>query len=352
MTFLHRVFWSSWCLILAIALWLIPISHKSVGYAGVYSASPNFKITATNLSPHLLISPSPYQSSLANLNENSFTSPVWAVSDGSSVARLNSGLDNVRQQNYQQALIDFTDVINLNEDLVGAAYSDRCLVNLQLQQYNSAKSDCLAALEYDRDNKEAYLNLGLSYYYLQEYQQAIAQYRQVIKRDRHDYRAYYNLGLSHSALKDYQQAKSDYNLALMSSDSIPTERQTLIYNERGIANIMLANYQRAIADLNQAIDLKASNDSAYFNRGCAHHQQGNYLAAIDDFTQVVQLNPSQTQAYVNRAILHHQLRQERAAFKDLDIALQQYQQQGDRAAYQQILNLQQVMIQSQATQIA
>ncbi len=63
MIVLHRVFWSSWCLFLAIAFWLTP--------------------------------------------------PVWAVSYGSSVARLNSGLDNVRQQNYQQALIDFITIIIL-----------------------------------------------------------------------------------------------------------------------------------------------------------------------------------------------------------------------------------------------
>ena len=302
MTVLCRVFWTSWCLILTIALWLTP--------------------------------------------------PAWAVSDGLSTDRFNSGLDNVRQQNYQQASIDFTDVINLNDDLVGAAYSNRCLVNLQLQQYNSAKSDCLAALKYNRDNQEAYLNLGLAYYYLEEYTKAIAQYQQVIKCDRHDYRAYFNLGLAYFALKDYQQAKSDYDLALMFSNSISSEQQTLIYNERGITYMMLANYQQAIADLNQAIELGASNDSVYFNRGCAHHRQGNYLAAIDDFTQAVQLNPSLTQAYVNRAMLHHQLRHERAALEDLDIALQQYQQQGDRLAYQQVLTLQQVMIQSQANQIA
>jgi tetratricopeptide (TPR) repeat protein len=283
-----------------------------------------------------------------------FNSPVWAACNENTSAIFNSGLDRVRQQNYQQALVDFTQVINRqdNLNLVGAAYSNRCLINLQLQNYFAAEADCMAAIEHNSDNIEAYLNLGLAYYRREEYQGAIAQYQQVIQRDRYDYRAYYNRGLAHFAFSDYQQAIADYNLALMSPRLVNAQQKTLIYNDRGLTYMMLADYERAIADFEQAIASQHHNYTAYFNRGCAHHRQGNHLAALEDFTQVVQLKPDFTQAYVNRGVLHHQIGRDRAAFADLDIALQQYQKQGDRLAYDLVFNLKQKLFHSQPSQLA
>ncbi len=279
-------------------------------------------------------------------------SPAWAISDANGKDIFNSALENIRQQNYQEALVGFTQVINLNDDLVGAAYSDRCLVNLQLEQYLDAESDCTIALQYNSDNLEARLNLGLAYYRLGESEKAIAEYNKVIKSDRQDYRAYYNRGLAHFAVKDYPAAIADYNLALISNQEITEQQKTLIYNDRGVTYVILEDYQNAIANFNQAINLEPNNYSAYFNRGCAYHRQKNYLAALEDFTEVIQLNPDLTQAYVNRGMLHHKLGRNNNAFEDLDIALEQYKQQGDEFAYQQVLAFKQAMIQSQPSQFA
>ena len=173
----------------------------------------------------------------------------------------------------------------------------------------------------------------------------------IIQQDRHNYRAYYNLGLAHGALEDYQQAVKDYDLALKSSYQITKEQKTLIYNDRALAYMMLRNYDRAIADTDRAIVLEHHNHRAYFNRGCAHHRQGNYLAAIEDFTQVIQLKPDFTQAYVNRAVLHHRRGENRAALVDIEIALEQYQLQKDRSAYNRVVNLKQKLFYSQLSQL-
>ena len=281
-----------------------------------------------------------------------FNSPVWAASNQNTSDIFNLGLDHIHQQNYQQALVDFTRVIDRQDNLLGAAYSNRCLVNLQLQNYSAAKADCTNAIQYNSDNIEAYLNLGLAYYGREEYERAIAQYQQVIQRDRDDYRAYYNRGLANFALKNYQQTITDYHLALMSSHLVDGEQKTTIYNDLALSYMMLDDYDRAIAKFDRAITLKPDNYNAYFNRGCAHHRQENYLAAIEDFTKVVQLKPNLTQAYVNRGVLHYQVGHNRAAFADINIALQQYQNQGDRLAYNLVFNLKRQLFYSQPSQIA
>ena len=50
-----------------------------------------------------------------------FNSPALAGSERDAKDIFNSGLDWVRQQNYDRALIDFTEVINLQDSLIGAA---------------------------------------------------------------------------------------------------------------------------------------------------------------------------------------------------------------------------------------
>ena len=282
----------------------------------------------------------------------SFNAPVWAMSERNTSDIFNSGLDHVQQENYQQALVNFTQVINRQDNLVGAAYSNRCLVNLQLQNYSAAEFDCTTALQHNSDNIEAYLNLGLTYYRQGEYDQAIAQYQQVIQRDGEDYRAYYNQGLADFAMEDYPQAITDYSLALMSSRAFNPKSQSLIYNDLALTYMMLGDFEPAIFNFDQAIALDDHNYNAYFNRGCAHHQQAKYQAAIEDFSQVVQLKSDFTQAYVNRAVLHHQIGQDSAAFTDIDIALQQYQQQGNRFDYDLVINLKQKLLYSQPSQVS
>ena len=278
--------------------------------------------------------------------------PAWAIFERNTSDIFNSGLDYIQQQNYQQALVNFTQVINRQDNLVGAAYSNRCLVNLQLQNYSAAEVDCTTAIEHNSDNIEAYLNLGLTYYRQGEYNQAIAQYQQVIQRDSEDYRAYYNRGLAHFAVEDYPQAITDYNSALMSSRGFNRESKSLIYNDLALTYMMLGDFEQAIFNFDRAIALEDHNYNAYFNRGCAHHRQGKYEAAIEDFSHVVQLKPDFTQAYVNLAVLHHQIGQDRAAFTDIDIALQQYQHQGNRLDYDLVFHLKQKLFYSQPSQVA
>lgn len=152
----------------------------------------------------------------------------------------------------------------------------------------------------------------------------------MIQRDEQDHRAYYNRGLAYLARKDYQSAIADFQTALSFAPESNRESKSLIYNDLALAQMMLAEDESAVFNFSKAIALNSNNYDAYFNRGCAHHRQRNYQAAIDDFTRVVELNPDFTQVYVNRAILRHEMEQTDAAFKDLNIALKQYQSQGDR----------------------
>jgi tetratricopeptide (TPR) repeat protein len=249
------------------------------------------------------------------------------------------GIEQTEKGNYSQAVSNFTQVINSDSKWVTAAYTNRCLVHLHLNQNQAAKSDCTEGIKRNSNQTDVYLNLGLAEYRLGHYHQALAQYQEVIKRDRENYQAYYNQGLVYFAQKDYSQALQNYEQALISQKLETDEQKSLIYTEKGLTYFNLGNIANSVTELTQAIRLSPVNEKAYYNRGCVHYKTQHYLAAIDDFNQVIKLNSDYTQAYVNRGISYYAMGLEQAALRDLNSALHQFDQQEQLIAYQQTLNL-------------
>ena len=76
--------------------------------------------------------------------------------------------------------------------------------------------------------------------------------------------------------------------------------RALICFNRGSDYQIAGAYNRAIEDLNKAIDLKPKYVQAYFNRGSAYRGKGVYDRAIADYSKVIELNPDYALAYFNR----------------------------------------------------
>lgn len=73
---------------------------------------------------------------------------------------------------------------------------------------------------------------------------------------------------------------------------------------QGTDKFQKRDYQGAIADLNQAIDLNPNNASAYNSRGNAYFKLREYPNAIAQYDQAIALNPDYAEAYFNRGLAH------------------------------------------------
>src|SRR5919202_2820322 len=96
------------------------------------------------------------------------------------------------------------------------------------------------------------------------------------------------------------------------------EKQTSaveLYN-RGVDKLNAGNYQGAIADFNQALQLDPNDADTYYNRGYAQHTLGNYAKAITDYTEAIRINPNFAQAYSNRGYAHYVLKNYKEAIAD------------------------------------
>ncbi len=248
------------------------------------------------------------------------------------------GVEETQREHYEDAIKDFTQAIELDTKFA-TAYSNRCLVQLQLGKYKKAAEDCTAALQLNPNNPEAYLNRGLAYYRLGNYPAAISDYQAIIALDSNDFRAYYNRGLARFELKDYEGAIADYNETLLKSHQHLEPLQADVYNDRGLAQLMLENVTSAIADFSRAITLDSNNHRAFYNRACACHKKRDFIGAIEDFTIALQLDPNHAEAYLNRGLIHHEIGLQQAALSDLQTASKHFDEQGNQVAYQRTLAL-------------
>ena len=94
------------------------------------------------------------------------------------------------------------------------------------------------------------------------------------------------------------------------------------YNKRGLAHVSTRNYEQAIIDYNQAIELDPQYAEAFNNRSTAHLLMGNYAQAVTDCTRALNYAPDFVAAYVNRGIAYTGLRDYAQARADYAQALE------------------------------
>jgi tetratricopeptide (TPR) repeat protein len=75
--------------------------------------------------------------------------------------------------------------------------------------------------------------------------------------------------------------------ALIKSHEFHGEKLAGIYNRRGIAYTRIREYDKAIADYNEAILHDISNSDVFYNRGLAYRRKGDFDHAITDHTRAI-----------------------------------------------------------------
>ena len=112
-------------------------------------------------------------------------------------------------------------------------------------------------------------------------------------------------------------AMADCNAAI---DQEPTPFDDLVatYVNRGVLKLVLADYDLAEADFDQAIRLDPSQPEASLNKGIARYQKGDPAAAATLFGQAIENRTSYASlAYFGRALAHEDTGNIRAAYADL-----------------------------------
>jgi len=114
-------------------------------------------------------------------------------------------------------------------------------------------------------------------------------------------------GLNEDALKKgmdflhngkYDEAITEFNKVIQTNS---TDSAEAFYNRADVYRLK-NNYDQAISDLTNAIELKSNYAKAYFGRGCIYDQKSKYDQAIADYTKAIELDPKYAGIYYNRGI--------------------------------------------------
>ena len=89
----------------------------------------------------------------------------------------------------------------------------------------------------------------------------------------------------------------DYCTRAAESGDLSNEHMASILYSRGWRYGAKGEYDRAIADLDQAIRLKPDYNQAFRDRGRVYHIKGEYDRAIADFNQAIRLRPDYARAF-------------------------------------------------------
>ena len=262
---------------------------------------------------------------------------------------LKKGLVEIESENHEEAIEILTNLINLNPELE-EAYAFRGNSYFELKRYNQALIDYTRVIEMNpssvgKNQKLAYGMRGFTYSLLKEFDKALEDFNKCIELDANNSDVYNNRAYTYRFLNRYDEAIKDWEKAIQINPELENELSLLIeetisikdigerkkmkksnnlkteeedFLKKGDEAIDSGNYEEAIKAFEKVIELDPDCEKAYFNLGNTYYQIKKYDKAIDEFTKGLEINPNIEKAYVARAETHFILENYEDAIKDYD----------------------------------
>jgi tetratricopeptide (TPR) repeat protein len=297
------------------------------------------------------------QTAIADLK--SFTLQTRLSNEMSYLSLFTLGMVRHAAGDLDGAIARFSDALNQNVDLSSGLnqsliYFYRGNAYLPKGDYDRALADLNRSIKLQPALAEAYANRVLVQMVKNDYTQALADANQAVKLKPDLAIAHNNRGIIYAATGNYDGAIADFSQTLklipktsditrtdptnsrqLSSFNLNDDREIpiasflttdlsdyLVYNNRGFTYLSKDDYDRALADFNQAIQLQPGSTLAYFNRASVYFVKQDYDRALADLNQVIQLQPNFDLAYVKRGSVYFSQGDYDRALADLDHAIQ------------------------------
>jgi tetratricopeptide (TPR) repeat protein len=128
--------------------------------------------------------------------------------------------------------------------------------------------------------------------------------------------------------KDYQGAIEDYTQAIELNSQFAEA-----YLKRGAIRYKLGDDREALKDCNLALSINPNLAQAYYYQGRARYRLGYTQAAIEAYTQAIAKESDRAEAYYHRGLANEDVQEIALAVEDLQKAAELFSEQGDRTGY-------------------
>lgn len=187
---------------------------------------------------------------------------------------------------YDLALVDLNHVLKLpgaDDATRGQAYTARAEIYRDQENIDAALADFAAAIRATPDEPQAYYERGQIYVAQAEYDKALKDMNQVASIRPDFVPTHYFLGLINNEIAQYDEAIKHFDTYITTVTD-----DYLAYAGRANAYIQTEQFEQALPDLNQAIDLEPRYAVLYLQRGSIQNELGDEQAAANDYLQWVQ----------------------------------------------------------------
>jgi tetratricopeptide (TPR) repeat protein len=205
------------------------------------------------------------------------------------------------QNNLDRALADLNQAIKLQPNLA-EAYANQVVIYIAKGDYSHALTDANQAIKLIPDLAVAYNNRGLISMKTGNYDQAIVDFSRTMKLLPEANDSSHTIHPDGSQLGTFKMS----NHQVSTVNLLFTELSDyLVYLNRGTAYLSKGDYDRALADFNQAVKLQPDGASAYFNRAAVYFAKQDFDRALADINQVIKLQPDFALAYLKRGSVYY-----------------------------------------------
>ncbi len=180
------------------------------------------------------------------------------------------GVESLDKGETDAAIAHFSRAIQLDPKYA-PAYCDRGLALVMKGELDKAVADLDTAIRLAPTGARSYFNRGFAYFQKGEYDKAVADYTDAIRLHPELRR-----GVSRSGLRPHAEGRLGAGLGRPELCRPAAPKDPAAYTSRGKAYSEMGDWERAIADYSQAIQLEPQDAENWCDRGNARVMKGDY----------------------------------------------------------------------------
>jgi tetratricopeptide (TPR) repeat protein len=198
---------------------------------------------------------------------------------------------------HEKAAEDYQEAIRLDPGSAEGFALQRLIVeatfHFRKEEYPRAIALADEAIELEPDCAPAYSIRGAAWWYSEHQVEAVDAFTRLLEVAGDSFAGYCNRGQVYAEMGEYDKALEDLNRALELGAS-KESAATLVAarSGRALAYAGLGRYDEADRDFEQSIADCPANAWAHYNRGLTHHQRGNTAAAAESFRRALEASES------------------------------------------------------------
>jgi tetratricopeptide (TPR) repeat protein len=209
----------------------------------------------------------------------------------------------------------YSEALGADPTNLGARFY-RGLNALARNDLDSAIADFNEVLKQHSDESLTYYQRGRAFALKGEKERAIEDFNAVIRLDPALGTPYLERGLLYLKNRETSKAVEDFSAAIKKNDGSKLDALT----NRAYMYFQQGQYERALADLNEALKIKPGFPWVYRLMANAYYKKGDFGEAVEHASKAIELDPNEAEGYLVRGALYLQQQryeQAKADFKKI-----------------------------------